>query len=269
MLRFIAIYVGGLILLGFSSLSLADSQPNVLMIISDDLNTDLGSYGHELVKTPHIDALAKAGMQFNAAYAQYPLCAPSRASFMTSTYPEHSGFTTNQHLIRELMPDVVTLPQALMKAGYYISAGLGCDIGRGEGGFDLIAAKTGNEHDLVDAGRGQRANLPGHQASSRYAQQCLGPVLGKRQEPLALTGTQNDRLQEIPPKGIGEGIEKGCPSPRPPCSVMLQRNNCDQLTFSMVRVNWKWDLWPWPTDSSWHIFPIRTSRRCPGRDRLN
>ena len=119
MLRFIAIYVGGLILLGFSSLSLADSQPNVLMIISDDLNTDLGSYGHELVKTPHIDALAKAGMQFNAAYAQYPLCAPSRASFMTSTYPEHSGFTTNQHFIRELMPDVVTLPQALMNAGYH------------------------------------------------------------------------------------------------------------------------------------------------------
>jgi len=109
----------GLLLLGFGSLSIADGQPNVLLIISDDLNTDLGSYGHKLVRTPYIDALAKKGMQFNAAYSQYPLCAPSRASFLTSTYPEHSGFTTNQHLIRELMPDVVTLPQALMNAGYH------------------------------------------------------------------------------------------------------------------------------------------------------
>ncbi len=70
MLRFIAITICGLILLCLSSLSLADGQPNVLMIISDDLNTDLGSYGHQLLKTPHIDALAKAGMQFNAAYSQ-------------------------------------------------------------------------------------------------------------------------------------------------------------------------------------------------------
>ena len=97
----------------------AGVRPNVLMIISDDLNTDLGSYGHKLVKTPHIDALAKTGMQFNAAYAQYPLCGPSRASFMTSSYPEDTGFTTNQHHIREEMPDVVTLPQALMREGYH------------------------------------------------------------------------------------------------------------------------------------------------------
>lgn len=117
MLRFCALLICCLSLVSFPSD--ADDQPNVLMIISDDLNADLGSYGHPMVKTPHIDALASKGMQFNAAYTQYPLCGPSRASFMTSMYPEQTGFTKNQHIIREQTPDVITLPQALMNAGYH------------------------------------------------------------------------------------------------------------------------------------------------------
>ena len=47
---------------------------NVLFIIADDLNCDLGSYGHPVVKTPNIDQLAKNGVLFGNAHNQFPLC---------------------------------------------------------------------------------------------------------------------------------------------------------------------------------------------------
>ena len=60
------------------------TAPNILLIMADQLAPQFtGTYGHKVVKTPHLDALAEHGMRFDAAYCNRPLCAPSRFSFMS------------------------------------------------------------------------------------------------------------------------------------------------------------------------------------------
>ncbi|RME97368.1 MAG: choline-sulfatase [Alphaproteobacteria bacterium] len=66
---------------------MAQKQPNILVIMFDQMAPQfLGCYGHPLVKSPHIDALAENGVLFENAYTNFPLCVPSRASFMAGRY---------------------------------------------------------------------------------------------------------------------------------------------------------------------------------------
>ncbi len=91
---------------------------NVLFIIADDLNCDLGTYGHPLVKSPHIDRLANRGRRFDRAYCQFPLCGPSRAAFMCGLYPDQTLIHKNSIRIREHLPDVETMAQMFRQGGY-------------------------------------------------------------------------------------------------------------------------------------------------------
>lgn len=99
-------------------------RPNVLFIVTDDLNTDLGCYGNRTVKSPHLDRLAARGVRFEQAHAQYPLCNPSRVSFLSGRRPERSGVYILNTPARTALPDAVMLPQFFRQQGYY-AAGAG------------------------------------------------------------------------------------------------------------------------------------------------
>jgi len=74
---------------------LSAQKPNVLFIISDDLNTNIGPYMEIANHTPQLDRLAAEGVRFTRTYCQYPLCGPSRASLMSGLYPETNGVLNN------------------------------------------------------------------------------------------------------------------------------------------------------------------------------
>ena len=101
-----------------SSISHTAEKLNVLLIIADDLNCDLGAYGNLVVKTPNIDRLAERGVLFENAHNQYPLCGPSRASFMTGMYTNQTKITRNNMNLRNSVPDVITLGQRFRQQGY-------------------------------------------------------------------------------------------------------------------------------------------------------
>lgn len=152
-----------------STLHEANATPrNVLLIISDDLNCDLGCYGAEHVSTPNLDRLATRGLRFDRAYAQYPVCNPSRSSFLTGLRPETTGVLDNRTRFREAMPDAVSLPQWFRNRGYY-SAGLGKIFHRGGSPDDTQADRDDTrsfDHVFygrtTDAGRvGEGRNLTG------------------------------------------------------------------------------------------------------------
>lgn len=128
---------GLMVLLAATSISAADParRMNVLAIVSDDMNTALGTYGHPLVKTPHIDRLAARGMRFDRAYCQVPLCNPSRTSLLAGLRPEKTGVWTLSASARELMPNAVMLPEYFRQQGYF-TAQVGKIFHTGEGHED-------------------------------------------------------------------------------------------------------------------------------------
>ena len=113
-----------LILSTLSSTALATKRKNVLFIIADDLNTMLACYGDPIAKTPNIDRLAARGVLFNHAYCTYPLCGPSRNSFLTGLYPNSTGILGNNQIFRQTIPTQISLPQAFRLDGY-LAARLG------------------------------------------------------------------------------------------------------------------------------------------------
>src|SRR5437667_1848601 len=136
---------------------------NVLFIISDDLRPELGSYGNPIVKTPNIDSLAARGTRFDHAYAQFPLCNPSRSSLFNGRYPTQTGVMDNNTYFRTKHPDYVTLPQYFPKHGYatlrtgkIFHGGIDDQVSWTEGGEPVTQAIVNRPPSPVASGQGAR-----------------------------------------------------------------------------------------------------------------
>ena len=98
--------------------SASAAKPNVLLIMADDFRDFGGAFTKEVVKTPNLDRLRARGTTFERAYVQYPVCNPSRSSMMAGLRAEQTGIVGNDILLRQKLPDIVTLPQLCKEAGW-------------------------------------------------------------------------------------------------------------------------------------------------------
>jgi arylsulfatase A-like enzyme len=117
--------IAGLVLLGLATLPSYSQKiqpksgnPNILFIAIDDLKPILGCYGDKQIKTPNIDRLAAMGTVFTQNYCQQAVCGPTRASIMTGLRPDHTGVWDLKTRMRDVNPDILSLPQYLISQGY-------------------------------------------------------------------------------------------------------------------------------------------------------
>ena len=151
-------------------------QPNVLLIIVDDLKPMLGNYSDPDIKTPGIDRLAATGITFENAYCQQAVCAPSRISFFTGKRPDRTRVYDLQTLMRDMNPDIITMPQFFQAHGYE-TAGLG----------KLMHGAKGNDPESWSIGYVWDKKL-------EYAKGYGVPADGKYQDPKILKAFREGEL---------------------------------------------------------------------------
>ncbi|QIF04886.1 sulfatase [Roseimicrobium sp. ORNL1] len=186
------------------------------MIAIDDQNDWLGCLGgHPQVQTPHLDALAARGTLFTNAHCQAPLCNPSRASLMTGLRPSTTGIYGLAPGIRavDALKKHVTLPQELMKHGYYTYA---CGKVYHDGSMRLPGAGAGKNADAAEGeGQGQGQG----QAQAQGKKNAANPS-GKAKPSPAAPGTRNAPAGNLPPEFTEVGPSPGMPKPPQPIAKL-------------------------------------------------
>ena len=89
--------------------AVAGGPPNIVLIVADDLGYgELGCYGQQIIKTPHIDGLAREGMRFTQFYAGQAVCAPSRCALLTGKHMGHAAIRDNANPLGRPRPNEAT-----------------------------------------------------------------------------------------------------------------------------------------------------------------
>jgi N-acetylglucosamine-6-sulfatase len=139
--------------------AIAAKQPNVLLVLCDDLRWDaLGCMGHPHVQTPNIDRLAKEGVLFTNAFCTTSLCSPSRASILSGLYAHAHGVVNN---FTEYPAGLISFPLRLQKQGYETGY-----VGKWHMGEENDAPRSGFDWFVSHKGQGKyfdtEWNVNGH-----------------------------------------------------------------------------------------------------------
>lgn len=117
-----------LLLLLCASFAAAEEQPNIIVIMADDLGyADVGCYGCNDIPTPNIDQLAAEGLRFTSGYVTGNMCGPSRAGFLTGRSQSTFGYyknVNNPYDPAQGLPKIETIARLLQKQGY-VTGGVG------------------------------------------------------------------------------------------------------------------------------------------------
>lgn len=146
------------------------TKPNIIFILADDYGVgEVGAYGADHYKTPHIDALARGGTRYTHAYTP-SLCGPSRATILTGRYLFRTG-ATNQDATRRFTPAAETMMPAILKQAGYATAAIGkwgqLPLGPAEFGFDEYLKVQGSGTYWNTQVRGKNYLLNGKQIPLR------------------------------------------------------------------------------------------------------
>jgi len=244
--------VGALLAMAALWTSGAAAAPNILLIIADDLGYgDLASYGHPVIATPHLDALAASGLRLTEYYAPSALCSPSRAGLLTGRHPYRSG-------IRSWIPPASgvylraeerTLAEVLGDAGYQTALigkwHLNSDLGNAQEpqpqdqGFEVFfghnAYQIPSNRDPVNLYRGRRPAGPqrGYTADLYVSEALAWLAARDARRPFFLTLSMAEPHTTIanPPAWNaryarftrGEAVPIPSGLPEPPLSLLVPR----------------------------------------------
>lgn len=108
-----------------TSLHSKTQRPNIVWIIPDDMSANFSCYGETAIETPHVDRLAKQGVQFTNAYVTAPVCSTCRSAFITGMYQTaigaHHHRSGRGELKIHLPKHIKLIPEYFQKAGYHTS----------------------------------------------------------------------------------------------------------------------------------------------------
>jgi len=103
---------------GIIHAQVSQTAPNILFIAVDDLKPTIGAFGDDLAHTPNIDLLAEQATVFLNNHTQQAVCGPSRASLMTGKRPDYTKVRDLKTKMRDMVPEIVTIPQYFKNQGY-------------------------------------------------------------------------------------------------------------------------------------------------------
>ena len=132
----------GILFFAFSSLLYAQSKPNIVFILADDMGYgDVAAYGCEDIQTENLDRLAASGVRYTSGYSSHPYCSPMRAALMAGRYQHRFGYERNiafdQHnMVMGIPKSEKTVASRMQEAGYATAA-----IGKWHLGWDWDALR--------------------------------------------------------------------------------------------------------------------------------
>ena len=182
-------------------------QPNVIFFLADDMGySDVSCYGAKKVATPNIDAVAASGIRFTDFHTGSSICSPSRAAFLTGSYPQRCGLYMGinrnrpQHWFLGLNPDEITLAEQFKSKNYQTAMigkwhlGSEPEFHPSQHGFDShygMADNAGHSTVFYDNEKIVYQKTPLNQLTKLYTQRAVEIIKGRGDQPFFLYFAHN------------------------------------------------------------------------------